>query len=321
MKKLSLSFLAVVCCCLGLSAQKNDLYLRRGDNGFYVEHKVAAKESFFSVGRLYNVNPRSIASYNKMDYNKGLFLDKTIRIPLTDTNFTQKANKGTPLYYKAGEKDDWNSISKTFKVPVDRLRTWNEGPVKKGQKLVVGLLISNEMKAMTFTGKKEEEIVKKDIKEEKEAMKEEKKDLQKAEKEEIKAEEKVPQIKEDPKAIQVVEKTAVEPGNYQQGFFKSGFEQQVRTRPARNQQTVTAGIFKTSSGWQDSKYYLLIDGVAPGTIVRIQNPSNNRTIYAKVLGEMSGIRLNDGLNIRMSNAAAAALEVTETDKFIVKVYY
>ena len=61
--------------------------------------------------------------------------------------------------------------------------------------------------------------------------------------------------------------------------------------------------------------------MAPGTIVRVINPSNNKTVYAKVLGEMSGIRQNEGLNIRISNAAAAALEVTEQDKFIVKVNY
>ena len=81
------------------------------------------------------------------------------------------------------------------------------------------------------------------------------------------------------------------------------------------------GIFKTTSGWQDAKYYLLIDKVLPGTIVKIINPANNKIIYAKVLGEMSGIRQNEGLNIRISNAAVAALEIPEQDKFIVKINY
>jgi hypothetical protein len=51
------------------------------------------------------------------------------------------------------------------------------------------------------------------------------------------------------------------------------------------------------------------------------NPVNNKAVYAKVLGEMSGIRQNAGLDVRISNAAAAALEITELDKFIVKVNY
>ena len=36
---------------------------------------------------------------------------------------------------------------------------------------------------------------------------------------------------------------------------------------------------------------------------------------------MSGIRQNEGLNIRISNAAASALEIQEQDKFIVKIIY
>jgi hypothetical protein len=61
--------------------------------------------------------------------------------------------------------------------------------------------------------------------------------------------------------------------------------------------------------------------VQPGTIIKITNPANNKTIYAKVLGQMSGIKLNTGLDIRISNSAALALEINETDKFIVNINY
>ena len=105
------------------------------------------------------------------------------------------------------------------------------------------------------------------------------------------------------------------------GFFKTGFVQQVKTYPLSKEETVTAGIFKTTSGWSDAKFYALIDGVEPGTIIRVINPNNNKEVYAKVLGQMSGIRQNQGLNLRISNAAASALEIPETDKFIVKVNY
>ncbi|HYO22643.1 MAG TPA: peptide-binding protein, partial [Flavisolibacter sp.] len=89
----------------------------------------------------------------------------------------------------------------------------------------------------------------------------------------------------------------------------------------RKDDMVTAGIFKTASGWQDAKYYALIDGVEPGTIIRIVNPNNNKAIYAKVLDKMTGIRQNQGYNVRISNAAATALEVTDAEKFIVRVNY
>jgi len=54
--------------------------------------------------------------------------------------------------------------------------------------------------------------------------------------------------------------------------------------------------------------------------VRITNPLNNKTIYAKLLGEMSD-KQSQGLNIRISNAAANALDIPETDKFTVKLNY
>jgi hypothetical protein len=36
---------------------------------------------------------------------------------------------------------------------------------------------------------------------------------------------------------------------------------------------------------------------------------------------MSGIRQNQGLGIRISNAAAVALDVKEADKFVVQISY
>ena len=107
----------------------------------------------------------------------------------------------------------------------------------------------------------------------------------------------------------------------EQGYFKSHFELQVKKFPVSKEQTVTSGIFKTASGWQDAKYYLLIDAVQPGTIIKVINPTNNNVIYVKVLGVMNGIRQNEGFNIRISNAGATALGVTEQDKFIVKISY
>ena len=109
--------------------------------------------------------------------------------------------------------------------------------------------------------------------------------------------------------------------NPDEGFFKTYFTEQIKQQPVSKEQTVTAGIFKTTSGWTDAKYYLLMDGITPGTIIKITNPANNKTIYAKLLGEMNDLAQNQGLNIRISNAAATALDIAETDKFIVKISY
>src|SRR6185295_6050154 len=121
-----------------------------------------------------------------------------------------------------------------------------------------------------------------------------------------------PAVKEEPR-----QKQETQNGVAGDGYFKASFVQQVKTYPLSKEETVTSGIFKTTSGWSDAKFYALIDGVEPGTIIKVINPENNKEVYAKVLGQMSGIRQNQGLNLRISNAAASALEIPETDKFIV----
>lgn len=318
MKQFFFSFLTVTLFSISVSAQKADLVVKNGDKGLYLEHKVVAKESFFSVGRLYNVHPKYIASYNKLDMAKGLLIDQKLKIPLTDTNFTQKGNSGTPIYYKTGNTVSLEDISKeNNNVAVANLKGWNNlsaDNAKKDTKMIIGFLLSKEMPSITIKPKTSEPVAKK---EEKPLVAEPKVEEKPAEKTEEKPVEK-PVVKVEEKPVVKTEEKTVTGG---QGFFKSHFDQQVRKSPITRDETVTAGIFKTTSGWQDEKYYVLIDAVSPGTIVRIVNPANSKAVYAKVLGEMSGIRQNEGYNIRISNAAANVLQITEQDKFIVKVNY
>lgn len=79
-----------------------------------------------------------------------------------------------------------------------------------------------------------------------------------------------------------------------------------------------AATFKSTSGWQDKKYYVLINDVTPGTILKIE--TSEKFVYAKVLGNMPEMKENNGLLLRISNAAAAHLGIVDT-KFPVQVSY
>jgi LysM repeat protein len=316
-------FIAFTHFCL---AQTGNLMVKSSDKGLYLDHKVTAKENFYSIGRLYNAPPKEIAAYNGLDMSKGLGLGQVIRIPLT-SNFSQTVNEGTPIYYKVGEKESLMKVSNANnKVSLENLRRWNNlssNNVSAGNKLIVGFIVSNQAPVVV---KQEPEKVKSEQepvveKKEPEKIKEEKEPV---------VEKKIPEKAEEkenrlasPKAElnTVVMDNATKNDVPGQGYFKSSFDQQIKISPISRGKTVTSGIFKTTSGWKDAKYYLLIDGVQPGTIIKITNPANNKTIYAKVLGQMSGIKLNTGLDIRISNSAALALEINETDKFIVNINY
>jgi hypothetical protein len=321
--KSSILFFFMFALFTTVNAQPPELLVKKGNKGFYVEHKAAPKDNFYSVGRLYNVHPKFIASYNSLDMSKGLALGQLLKIPLTDTNFVQE-QKGLPVYHIAPDKETLVKLSDEYKkVKVEDLRLWNQltaDNISKGQKVIVGYLVSKEQQTIVAKTETPVQEVKKPVTEEqvKTTPKEEMKN-------EEKAEEKKPEIKIEPKTENKTEpkqvKQETRPEDNRQGFFKSQFSQQVKQQPLSKEQTVTSGIFKTSSGWTDEKYFLLVDGIEPGTVLKLTNPTNKKAIYAKVLGDMSSYKQIPGTNIRISDAAASALSVEETEKFIVRLNY
>ena len=267
------------------TAQRNQLRLQKGAKGFYLEHKVAAKQSFFSLSRMYNVHPRFLADYNKLDYKKGLQIDQGIRIPLTDTNYERTQANGVPIYLKAVSDDVLTDMARFAGIRPADMQCWNTytgSEIKKGSSWIVGFLKTQELKdqqvKITCTQKNP-----------------------------------TPQT---PQAVQTVPSNPPASSTSQFDYLE-----QIKKPPVSQQLNVMASVFKTSSGWQDGKYYLLIDNLIPGTIIKLINPANQKEVYAKVLGEMSRIKKNEGLDIRISNAAAAMLEVPENSKFNLQIHY
>lgn len=316
MKKLVLLELLLI-VCLGTFSQNKELILRKSEGNFYLEHKVVSKDNFYSIGRLYNVSAKHIASFNKIDMNKGLDIDQKLRIPLTDSNFTMTGNSGTPVFYRAGLNTTLTRISEAYhNVPVASLKYWNqrqEEEVAEGEKLIIGFVKSEKLQSITLNHPvPNEEPVKTEPVTAK--LTEEKPVIQ-----EVVKEEGEPKGEEPSREIR--ETKTEEPGSAEHGYFKTSFDQQARLSPTTKNQVVSSGIFKTKSGWEDEKYYVLVDNVEPGTIVKLENPENHQVAYAKVLGEMSSIRLNQNLDVRISNAAASVLKITDPEKFVLKMSY
>ena len=73
------------------------------------------------------------------------------------------------------------------------------------------------------------------------------------------------------------------------------------------------GVFKSTSGWTDGKYYCLHNTAKTGSIIKVTNPANGKSVYAKVLDVIPDIKKNSILLIRLSNAAADELGVGEAN--------
>lgn len=98
---------------------------------------------------------------------------------------------------------------------------------------------------------------------------------------------------------------------YFMGQFKKGSDQKTVSGISKT--------FKTASGWSDGKYYILANDIDPGTIVKL-TADNGKSVFAKVLWNMGDIKDNEGINFRISNATASALN-ENTDSFNLSVAY
>jgi LysM repeat protein len=321
----------------GLFAQQ--LLVQNSPKGSAIVHTVAPKENFYSLGRMYNIPPKEIAAFNGLEMERGLTIGQLVQIPLTAQNFSQEKATSFPVYYTVGDKEGLYRVSvNNNKVLMANLRKWNNlssDAVSAGQRLIVGYLVSSDptlasaMKAgapeRTDVARLSEEKPLSKREEEKPVVRTETTPERKAEpvaerKAELIVENKPEPVAErKPEQAKAVTTTAVNDNNG--GYFKGMFDAQMKSQPLQKDEMAAAGIFKTASGWQDAKYYALIDNVEPGTIIRIVNPNNNKAVYAKVLDKMTGIRQNQGYDVRISNAAATALDITDTEKFFVRVHY
>lgn len=313
---------------LTLAAQTSDLVIQTEGSKLYLNHTVTAKENLYSIGRLYNISPKEIAPLNGLTLSSGLEVGQIVKIPLSSGNFAQQGTAGAdesfvPLYHVVAEKEGLFRIGQNFnKISANELKKWNgltSESLESGQLLVVGFLkVKNTQSALAANGVKKIGSA-------------------------IKA---TPPVVSNPVSTPANNNTQVsEPAsnnsnatvkvasetpavssaasnNNGTGFFKELYKQQSSANDAFRSTTGSGAIFKSTSGWQDAKYYALMNNITPGTIVRITNPLNNRTIFAKILGELPPGKENEGLIIRISNAAAAELKVNEKDpKFSTEVAY
>jgi len=102
----------------------------------------------------------------------------------------------------------------------------------------------------------------------------------------------------------------------EEGYFASLFSDQKKTASFQTLDG-TASVFKSISGWQDKKFYILTNEIPIGTIVRITT-SDLKTICAKVINALPEV--SNSIQYRLSDAAVAILGITNKT-FQIKVTY
>jgi len=307
-----------------LEAQSRELIIRGVTGNLHLDHSVAAKENWYSIGRLYNVDPKALARYNHLTFQHPLEIGQELKIPLTAQNFSQDRKKPAsetlvPVYHIVQEKEWLYRISVNHnKVPIPVLEKWNHvtgDQLHPGLHLIVGYLkVRTALSALAKQAPPETAMAVMSPESEKAVMPAETaKPVKPAET----AKAVMPAETKAPKDTGLPAKPAGPPAaapHFGGGRFKEDFSDGGRSVSG------LAGTFKSTSGWQDGKYYALINDVPVGTIIKITDESDGNIVYAKVLGQLPEMKESAGLTVRLSDAAAAELGEAE-GRFSVVVRY
>lgn len=105
------------------------------------------------------------------------------------------------------------------------------------------------------------------------------------------------------------------------GYFKSMYKQQASDGRLQTMDCSSYGIFKSNAGWEDEKYYVLINNIPPGSIVQVQSTLTHKIVYVKVLGTLEVDKENQGLWLRLSNATLVALGIKNVKTPLTLTWY
>jgi rare lipoprotein A (peptidoglycan hydrolase) len=204
-------------------------------------------------------------------------------------------------------------------VPIADIKKWNNltsDALSEGTKLIVGY--SGEKVAVQT----KPAPVAKEVVEVPKPKKEESPRIKTAGEEEIgvKAKEETKEMQRPKLPVVTPPVSNAKAKNFNGGYFKNIFDEQANGKQPVNE-SGTGGVFKSTSGWEDGKYYCLHNTAPAGTIVKITNKITGKLVYAKVLDMIPDIKQNTGLLIRLSNAAADALGATADSKIECTVNY
>ncbi len=325
MSKLLLVF-SIIFFTVNISfAQQDELEVKGSESKLYLEHVIVPKENFYSIGRMYNLPPKDIAVYNNLQFENGLNVGQAIKIPLSGNNFSQSARAAKnealiPVHHSVEPKEGLYRISINYnKVSIASLKKWNHlssDEVSTGAPLIVGYLkVDKDQSSLVSKASKADAIAS--------VAKNESKP------EPVKPDinsETLPPVKNPDTENKVEVSVAKEPEqpqtkvetvktksniNFSGGYFKKLYNDQAGKKSSVNE-SGSAGVFKSTSGWQDGKYYCFNNNALPGTIIKVTDNTSGKSVFAKVLDVIPEIKQNDGLAIIVSNSAAEELGIGET---------
>jgi LysM repeat protein len=267
-------------------------------------HTVAAKETMFSISKMYGVTVDELKQWNNLTDN-ALSIGQQIVVKKGGTPPPPQTPQATstPQVSRTGlhtvaSKETMFSISRQYGITVQQLKDWNKlegNEISIGQELIVTAPSSetakqpNPIVQNTPTVQNVPPVVQNvpDVKEEK--------DARPAQTTPSQTSPAKPEVKEQ--TIRISESVK------------------------NSDEILQTGLAELIEGTSGNRKYLALHRTAPiGTIMKVKNEMNNREVFVRVMGKLPDTALTDKLVIKISKSAYDRLGAIDP-RFRVEVTY
>lgn len=252
-------------------------------------HKVAEKETLFSISRQYNVTIDEIKQWNSLP-NNSLSVGQELVIKATNTipgmpQAQPMEMKSARTVHTVAQKETLFSISRQYGATIDQLKTWNN---LTSEELSIGQVLFVAQPIYNSTS----------------------------------------QTQANPVVETTQQTTTPTPVNTEVPVTKTEVTPQVKAPVVTISESVTnkdeikeSGLAELIDGTEGNRKYLALHRTAPvGTILKIRNEMNNREVFVRVIGKLPDTALTDKLVIKISKSAYDRLGAIDP-RFRVEVTY
>jgi LysM repeat protein len=271
-------------------------------------HKVAPKETLYSISRLYGVSTDELKQWNDLKENalsvghELVIKKKSTSVSAVTALPTEKRNGNSKVHIVA-EKETLYSIARQYGVTVDEIKQGNQlqtNDVKIGQELVISgnaPLVKTQSQTTTVSTEQVAEKTKSNQTASETAQKE--------------SQVTSPANETTTTTTPVVTQT------------QPPVQQTIKiSESVRNgDEMIETGLAELIEGTEGNRKYLALHRTAQvGTILKVRNEMNNREVFVRVMGRLPDTGNTDKLIIRISKSAYDRLGAIDP-RFRVEVTY
>lgn len=246
-------------------------------------HKVAAKETLFSIAKQYNVSIDELKAWNNLkDYGLSQGQELIVKRPSGAAEVVKaREDKVATGFHRVEDKESLFSIAKKYGVTVQEIKDWNGivgSDVKVGQMLVILPATGSTLPGSSTVSNPT--VNQKEVRQE-----------------------------------EIKQVTAAKEAVKQESTIR--ISENVRG----SDEVREGGLAELIEGTEGNRKYLALHRTAKvGAIIKVRNELNNREVFVRVVGPLPDTGVNDKLVVKISKSAYDRLGAIDP-KFRVEVTY